>query len=52
MLATEAKKTKPKVKKNGVKDFDGNKYSTVVINGKEWMVENLKITHYKNGAPI
>lgn len=35
-----------------VMDIDGNVYTTVVIGDLEWMVENLKVTRYKNGDPI
>jgi uncharacterized protein (TIGR02145 family) len=35
-----------------IKDFDGNEYHTITINNKLWMVENLKVTHYRNGDPI
>lgn len=37
---------------NGVKDYDGNNYTTVIINGKEWMAANLKVTRYQNGETI
>jgi uncharacterized protein (TIGR02145 family) len=36
----------------GVTDVDGNQYSTVIINGKEWMAENLRVTKYRNGNMI
>jgi len=36
----------------GVTDIDGNAYSTVIINGQEWMAENLKTSHYRNGDEI
>ncbi|MCK9612787.1 MAG: fibrobacter succinogenes major paralogous domain-containing protein [Bacteroidales bacterium] len=35
-----------------VTDYDGNEYNTVNINGKIWMTENLKVTHYRNGDQI
>ncbi|MCP4704155.1 MAG: hypothetical protein GY865_06055 [candidate division Zixibacteria bacterium] len=35
-----------------VTDIDGYVYKTVIIDGNEWMVENLKTTHYRNGDPI
>lgn len=34
------------------RDIDGNVYETVVIGGREWMKENLRVTHYRNGDPI
>jgi uncharacterized protein (TIGR02145 family) len=37
---------------SSVNDIDGNEYKTVVINGREWMAENLKVTHYNNGSSI
>lgn len=35
-----------------VTDIDGNIYQTIIIGDQEWMMENLKVTHYQNGDPI
>ncbi len=35
-----------------VTDYDGNQYGTVLIGEQCWMSENLKSTHYANGASI
>jgi uncharacterized protein (TIGR02145 family) len=35
-----------------VSDIDGNIYNTIIIGNREWMVENLKVTKYRNGDPI
>jgi uncharacterized protein (TIGR02145 family) len=35
-----------------VTDYDGNIYATVKINDQCWMAENLRSTHYADGAPI
>jgi uncharacterized protein (TIGR02145 family) len=37
---------------NGVSDADGNTYSSIILNGQEWMAENLRTTTYANGDPI
>ena len=33
-------------------DIDGNNYGTIFIGEQEWMVGNLKVTHYQNGDEI
>jgi uncharacterized protein (TIGR02145 family) len=35
-----------------VTDKDGNSYNTVTIGKQIWMVENLNVTHYRNGDEI
>ncbi len=36
----------------GVTDVDGNVYPTVIINGKEYMSENLRTANYNNGTSL
>lgn len=35
-----------------VTDIDGNLYHTVIIGTQVWLLENLKVTHYRNGDAI
>ncbi len=39
--------------RNGtVEDVNGNIYRTIILNDQEWMLEDLKVTHYRNGDEI
>ncbi len=35
-----------------VTDYDGNVYNTVHVGSQVWMAENLRTTHYANGAAL
>ncbi len=37
---------------SAVIDVDGNNYQSIVINGKQWMKENLNVSKYRNGDDI
>lgn len=41
-----------KSKKNSIKDIDGNDYLSVLIGNKEWLVQNLNVSHFRNGDLI
>ncbi len=40
------------VKKDAVTDIDGNTYNSVMINDKEWMTTNLRVTRLNDGTEI
>lgn len=44
--------TKEDKKVETVTDFDGNIYHVVTIGTQDWLVENLKVTHYRTGDAI
>lgn len=52
LFTTNCSKDESKPDSNTVTDIDGNVYHTVKIGTQTWMVENLKVTHYRNGDPI
>lgn len=35
-----------------ITDIDNNVYKTILIGGREWMAENLRVRRYRNGEPI
>ena len=35
-----------------VTDIDGNVYETIIINGQNWIAENLAVTRFNNGDEI
>jgi uncharacterized protein (TIGR02145 family) len=51
-LTNSCKKDNDNLPSDTVTDIDGNLYHTVTIGTQVWMVENLNVTHYRNGDPI
>ncbi len=37
---------------NMVRDIDGNNYPTIQLGNNEWMTENLRVTHFRDGSPV
>ncbi len=37
---------------SGLMDIDGNTYKSILLGKQEWMMDNLKVTKYRNGQPI
>jgi hypothetical protein len=35
-----------------ITDIDGNVYKAAIIGDQHWMVENLNVSHFRNGDPI
>src|SRR5580658_716776 len=47
-----AARYKPAAQSDTVKDMDGNVYHVVKIGNQRWLQENLKTSHFRNGAAI
>jgi uncharacterized protein (TIGR02145 family) len=52
IFAVNCKRDNSDMDTNTVTDIDGNIYHTVTIGSQVWMVENLKVTRYRNGDKI
>jgi len=52
LILTGCANNQPEKSVQIVKDIDGNIYHTVTIGKQTWLVENLKVTKYRDGTPI
>lgn len=50
VLALTAQNTSTRPCPTSVTDYDGNKYNVIQLGGRCWMKENLRTTHYADGA--
>ena len=49
---TAVLKSKAQSTGSGLMDIEGNTYKSILLGKQEWMMDNLKVTKYRNGQPI